>query len=280
MPIQSKSFGQRRYEATLGTSPLIHDSLEAEILELSGLFLDEVKDVVDDFHDLKSIGLPKQNIWLEWNQFHTNRKQSRSSFAQRRESLEAYWLTLVSGAPVAINTGACWQFFCSFFSREDELPQEFQNLGIAKEFRERCPTGELPFFMLSSYFKTSFVHPKYSKVPSASAIDNIAEGLLHTLQGRKLFATREGRLGVGPATTCIGDKIVLLMGADLPFLIQQIDKPPSITAETRRRKNARRLPLPDYHSLVGECYVHGLQNGEGMAIAREKGLKVDKVILK
>lgn len=272
-PLHSPTFYQVRYKATLGTPVQTLDCPEVDCLALSGRFLDEVEAVVDEFHDLDSIGLPNGIVWSEWNRFDLERQHSRFSFSQERESLEAYWLTLVSAADAAIDAATCWQFFCSFFSRDDELPREFQDPRLAQEFKERCPQGEIPLSVLSSHAKDDFVHTKYSKVRTASAVDKIAEGLLRTLQGRKLFATREGRLGVGPMTTCVGDKIVLLMGGCLPFLVQKIDPSPSISRRGGRKK-------PEYHKFIGECYVHGLQNGEGMATAGEEGSKVEKIILK
>ena len=217
LPLQSKNFGQVRYNATLEEPVETHEFSEVDSLVLSGILLDEVKDVVDEYHDLSSIGLPKGFIWLEWNRFGLKRWHSRSSFSQKKESLDAYWLTLVSGATTAIDAATCWQFFCSFLSRDDELPEKFRDRRLAEEFRKRCPKVEIPVSMLSSYSKASFTHPKHSKVQPASAVGNVAEGLLHTLQGRKLFATQDGRLGVSPLNTCVGDKIVLLMGGYLPL---------------------------------------------------------------
>lgn len=66
---------------------------------------------------------------------------------------------------------------------------------------------------------------------------------------RFVFTTREGRLGLGPSTAEPGDKIVVLLGCDVPVLLR---------------------PLDEGYRLVGECYVDGVMYGE---MTRELGQK-------
>ena len=63
--------------------------------------------------------------------------------------------------------------------------------------------------------------------------------------GRRFFCTKQGRLGLGPSETTVGDKVYVFNGAPVPFLL--------------RRKSSI-----EYHTLVGEAYVHGMMQGEGL----------------
>jgi hypothetical protein len=63
--------------------------------------------------------------------------------------------------------------------------------------------------------------------------------------GRTLFGTRTGRVGIGPYSMRSSDLVVILKGGQTPYIL--------------RKKN-------DHHVLVGECYVHGIMQGEAFGI--------------
>ena len=69
---------------------------------------------------------------------------------------------------------------------------------------------------------------------------------------RKFFTTKKNYVGLAPLLIQENDIICLIYGARVPFLI-------------------RRRVRGDYH-LVGECYMHGLMRGEGMAIGVEQDI--------
>jgi len=64
-------------------------------------------------------------------------------------------------------------------------------------------------------------------------------------EGRKAFRTVNGWIGFGPAEMLPGDMIMVVAGADVPFLL----RPSEVGNESLYR-------------LVGECYVQGLMLGE------------------
>jgi hypothetical protein len=76
---------------------------------------------------------------------------------------------------------------------------------------------------------------------------------------RRFFVTRRGYCGLGPVDAQPGDQIFVLAGAGLPFLLREAGE---------RRVNG--LGKIKAHSLVGECYVHGIMDGEGFDKARAK----------
>ncbi len=63
-----------------------------------------------------------------------------------------------------------------------------------------------------------------------------------TLSGRSFIAGEEGFMGVGPLGAEIGDSIYIIMGSEVPFIL-------------RVRDNGT-------FTLVGECYIHGIMDGE------------------
>jgi hypothetical protein len=70
---------------------------------------------------------------------------------------------------------------------------------------------------------------------------------------RRLFITRKGFLGLGPPLAVGGEKVFLLHGGKAPFLLR-IDKKRTIGGEEQK----------EYYQLVGDCYIHGIMDGEAM----------------
>lgn len=78
---------------------------------------------------------------------------------------------------------------------------------------------------------------------------------LMRLQGRKVFITRGGYIGLGPAEIRCSDNISIILGGKTPFII-------------RSGGNEK-------FRLIGEAYVHGMMEGEMM----ERNLEVEKIAL-
>ena len=62
-----------------------------------------------------------------------------------------------------------------------------------------------------------------------------------SLSGRRLITTRGGYLGLAPEEVEVDDVIAILYGCNFPVVLR---------------------PCGDFHSLVGECYVDGMMEGE------------------
>jgi hypothetical protein len=68
---------------------------------------------------------------------------------------------------------------------------------------------------------------------------------------RRFFITVDGFIGLGPTSAEIGDEVYILVGGSTPFLL--------------RPKNAQSSnDDPRCFSLLGDCYVHGIMDGEAM----------------
>ena len=79
-----------------------------------------------------------------------------------------------------------------------------------------------------------------------TAFASIQYALLDLLQGRNLFLTDIGYMGIGPSTMPVGSLVAILCGGPLCYILW-----PS-------RENVNRF------WLLGHAYVHGLMHGEGV----------------
>jgi hypothetical protein len=86
------------------------------------------------------------------------------------------------------------------------------------------------------YIKPSKVRLNYMKV-------------LKSLYDRRPFSSTEGYVGLAPAHSKSGDIICILFGADFPFIIRKAAK--------------------GQYELVGEAFVYGIMDGEGLELGKE-----------
>jgi hypothetical protein len=108
-------------------------------------------------------------------------------------------------------------------------------------------------------------HPSWSFTPvhkirdfkrevpnTASDVERFIEAASNACNGRRLFFTYFGRLGLGPAAMREGDRLVVLFGGEMPYILR---------------------PEGSQFRFVGECYVYGLMNGQAVRRWREGFLK-------
>ncbi|KAK4455330.1 heterokaryon incompatibility protein-domain-containing protein [Podospora aff. communis PSN243] len=95
---------------------------------------------------------------------------------------------------------------------------------------------------------------------SSDAIPVMEQTLVRYLEAYEhtLFVTSDGMLGNGPRAMRMGDKVVLLDGVQMPFVVR---------------------PCARGHQLIGPCYVQGISNGEPAAAARRGELEPVEIVL-
>jgi hypothetical protein len=76
-------------------------------------------------------------------------------------------------------------------------------------------------------------------------------------ENRRFFITQSGYMGLGPQIVAPGDQVWVLLGAEVPCLLRSGGRPwPTESGRSIMTKTQ------EHHGLAGECYVHGLMDGE------------------
>jgi hypothetical protein len=92
------------------------------------------------------------------------------------------------------------------------------------------------------------VEPLTFKKQEGSALEEFkAQMRVSMVSNDAVVTTEESRIGIARANTKPGDKIVLFQGCSVPLLLRRV---PDVQSEQYR--------------LVGECYIHGIMDGELM----------------
>jgi hypothetical protein len=106
---------------------------------------------------------------------------------------------------------------------------------------------EAHFHTFSSAFRAWSSEDAYHRVATA------CEASLHS---RSFFSTQKGYIGTGPITAKVGDEVWVLFGGNVPFVVRRA----SSSSGRDGSANAEELTC----ELIGDCYVHGIMNGEAM----------------
>jgi hypothetical protein len=77
---------------------------------------------------------------------------------------------------------------------------------------------------------------------------------------RSFFTTQSGRMGLCPRQTRPGDLVVVLYGGNAPYILRSL---PGSNSSSGR---VDRMP---FFEFVGECYVHGIMDGEAIMEQKE-----------
>ena len=79
--------------------------------------------------------------------------------------------------------------------------------------------------------------------------DDIGNLILSNTTRRRLFITESGHMGLTHRSNRVGDKVYVLLGGDMPFVLR---------------------PKGSHFLFRGEAYVHGIMDGEALTNARQK----------
>ncbi|KAI0906225.1 heterokaryon incompatibility protein-domain-containing protein [Ustulina deusta] len=101
-----------------------------------------------------------------------------------------------------------------------------------------------------------------------SAFHEISKSFLDRTKSRKLFVTKDGRMGTGVATVfgqekqvLVGDHVFLLQGSNVPVILRPLARKEyeaSLGSGAAATASAELL-----YAFVGTAYVHGIMDGEG-----------------
>lgn len=91
-------------------------------------------------------------------------------------------------------------------------------------------------------------HLSENTTASSALASDFYMAMRRACSNRCVFSTTSGRLGVGPARMQPGDTVAILYGGEVPLILRP----------------SQRYSRKATHELVGNCYVHGIMDGEAV----------------
>lgn len=92
------------------------------------------------------------------------------------------------------------------------------------------------------------------EIGQGSAMNAFLANITTALSRRRFFITDMGYIGNGPAKIQPGDEVFILCGGKMPLVLR-----PDLSERFQQGVSPESRPL---HALVGDCYSHGIMDGE------------------
>ena len=197
--------------------------------------------------DTMNVYLPQPHITLSWNLTDASSEEYRDDMVSWVDQLR-----------VAVN--ASIHYSNNSYDKEDVLWRAL----LANTIRPGLPAREEYRRFFQSWLQ---IH----RQPAANGNDTTISKTIwdeawmfnaafsDAMDTRVIFTTKRGLIGIGPPYIQAGDLLCIIIGAQTPFLVRK-----------------RMSPVPEkaapVYELVGDCYVHGLMNGEGLSMGKEEDI--------
>ncbi|KAK6823228.1 hypothetical protein RU639_006158 [Aspergillus parasiticus] len=102
--------------------------------------------------------------------------------------------------------------------------------------------------------------------PGAQTLNSnsIRSSIIHATYRRRFFITAHGRIGLGPASMEKGDCVCMFPGGRTPFVLRRRHLQDRDVLQETSYYRKYLVKFPTAYELLGDCYVHGLMDGEGI----------------
>ena len=137
--------------------------------------------------------------------------------------------------------------------------------GMKSSYR-RATKDDYEAYRAWSMWSRCISRDTFSRTASFSQrdLDEGISGIHHALKtataSRRFFLTKSGYMGIGPRTTVVGDRVYVFKGGNIPFIVRE-DR--LVTADSDEDVSGPSdTPVGDGFRLIGDCFVHGLMDGQ------------------
>lgn len=223
--------------------------LQSGLLSCRGFIADTIDGMGCVWRDASGIGWPASSIRQT-----TGRANPYGDFEGARAAI---WRTMVANRD--INVRALEKDYSSLLAvpaismAQGSFSDEDLEAVASSHLLEYCNQfygGNADFIIagerVANYW---FSQPNFTEIDSSTLRDALIARDRVNLY-RRLFTTATGYVGIGPQDALQSDVICILFGCSMPLMLREVD---------------------GGFRLVGECYVHGLMNGEGLETWQRQG---------
>lgn len=210
-----------------------HFSVDLDVLYVTGVLCDTLCTVIEAVQG--SGGMEKwisRSVWTKGLREYVNHKAEKDGpYNGVDGTIEAFWRTIIANSSTDMVSPAPAEYGHMFqvLVNESDVPNNFQpNQVRSEEDRVRRALNYILPFMSC---------------------------MARSLDDRRFFWSQRGYMGLAPPSAQVGDKVCVLVGCGIPFILRE---------------------KTSYYQFVGESYVHGIMNGEIMEHVEEGKLALQE----
>ena len=230
------------YHASRDSSFNVHFIEDSKCLVVVGCVVDEIRVLGGAFFwDTHDSSIDDLVIWDKLRAWETEARglvNHITSYPGAHSVYDAYWRTCIGNK--------------THLEAEAEAPAEYAEsfaalLKIQKIYQETAPISQhkTPFF--ASNLTSETEAKEFARLEIKSRPYRLSQQVM--LWGRRFCVTSKGYFGMVTENTLAGDSICIVMGSAVPFIVRKTEVPQSSSSN---------------YSLQGECYIHGIMNGEAL----------------
>jgi hypothetical protein len=227
-------------------------------LLVKGLEFDTIEETVHLIHVKGSVGDNRSETWQEWKHFAMkDRPPDRDQYPGHQSRIDALWRTLINDQQGIHEQRA-----------GPEVGEHFEEILYAD-----IPTSDTS----SVEDKSSLSEGGEVNLEEEDDLPNLSDWLYDhdtTLLGRELFRTGKGYLGMTCPHVRAGDKVCVLWGGRLPFVLRE-----KCNVVLAPRDGEAPQVVMSHVLIGGECYVHGLADGEAVETARRERFDAEEICI-
>jgi hypothetical protein len=251
--------GNKGYQATSERVPSLDVMRDQRLLGISGMKLDEIRVISSPLAMAKAgfdllVGSESNGLLFLWNMVRSNQ-----SIHPIEDLFESFMLTLTCGharkerdlrnpwesngnittvyPPKANELRLLRDDFAGYWDRFDPLMKKWHEY-----WREVDPR-----LRRLDWKRLIIATQRFRGSGSPFAYHSMVRKFC---EGRSFFITCDGRMGLCPSGAQPGDLVVRLYGGTVPYILRSLES------------RSTDVPEPNHHLFVGECYVHGVMQGE------------------
>ncbi len=263
-------------------------SLQNTTIALTGILVDEIEEVVEHMHTHEnSSKMISRDIWADWTRVALA-DADEGPYGSRPGSEEAFWRTLICDKPDGLDTYRAHAHLGVPFVKA--LYETIVSGNLPAGFEARSTSSGHVYYVDHDTKTTSWSHPRESSITHEEFLTRSAPlrqwldryGNKH--MKRRLFRTRRGYVGMSCPHVQKGDYVAVLWGGRLPFILRPR------TLFRLLELDGTSLPFQNlqeddndatcaYELIGGECYIHGLVDGEVLDIAENEDLQSTMIYL-
>lgn len=162
---------------------------------------------------------------------------------------------------------------------EDTFAEDGTDSGnlVYSAYRRTNPADKVAWEIWYDWYKSTVDSESklvnHPQIPDSKAtVLQVGFRVYISTQGRLLFKTKRGYIGLGPEHTQPGDAVFILEGSAVPLLLRlHQDQSPVIFTNLANQKV--RVEKPCYE-LVGSSFILGMMDGEAMPQLDAEGVPI------
>jgi hypothetical protein len=225
-------------------------------LQVKGILLDTIHGLgaVHEF-DRREYDDPSLNLSI------MKSGNSRNPYGDVEAIRRALWQTLLAGAdrlqdgtPIDIGKVKLATDYRNVMRRPNYYDGDSEVVYFIKQFLYANQGLEICGMELVSLLCTA----QASGLIDTSLVEQVISIVYQSISGRRVVITRNGYIGIGRSYTRHGDIIAIVPGCSVPLALRR---------------------LGDGFIVIGDCYIHGIMNGEAVADSQKANSMLESLTL-